>query len=80
VVLAVPDSRRGEAVGAAVACGNGLREADLLDYCRAKLPRHGLPRRWIILPALPRTARGKVDLERLRSLFSAPATGASRTG
>ena len=70
VVLSLPDSLRGELVAAAVVGMNGLHEAALLSYCRAHLAAHRVPRRLLLLPALPRNSRGKVDTARLLSLLS----------
>ena len=72
VALAIPDPSRGEAVGAAVAGRRGLRIEELLATCRRRLSAHKVPRRIQILAYLPRTGRGKVDLELLRKLLVAP--------
>ncbi|MCI0656638.1 MAG: hypothetical protein L0170_06150, partial [Acidobacteria bacterium] len=70
VVLSIADSLRGESVAAAVVGVNGLREAALLGYCREHLAAYRIPRRLLLLPALPRTTRGKVDTARLHSLLT----------
>ena len=70
VVFSVADSLRGESVAAAVVGVNGLREAALLNHCREHLPAYRVPRRLLLLPALPRTARGKVDTARLHSMLA----------
>jgi long-chain acyl-CoA synthetase len=70
VVLSIADSLRGESVAAAVVGVNGLREAALLAYCREHLAAYRIPRRLLLLPALPLTTRGKVDTARLRSLLA----------
>ncbi|MCI0568647.1 MAG: fatty acid--CoA ligase family protein [Acidobacteria bacterium] len=70
VVLSIADSLRGELVAAAVVGVHGLREATLLRYCRKHLTAYRVPRRLLLLPALPRTARGKVDTARLHSLLT----------
>ena len=70
LVLSVADSLRGEMVAAVVVGMNSLRESALLSYCREHLAAYRVPRRLLLLPALPRTARGKVDTARLRSLLT----------
>jgi fatty-acyl-CoA synthase len=70
VAMGIPDASRGEAVAVAVEypAGAGL-PADLLDRCRRRLARYKVPRRLRIFPSLPRTARGKLDLGRIRTLL-----------
>jgi len=52
-----------------IACPPGrLRQEDVLAWCRAQLAEHKVPRSVILLPTLPRNARGKVDRAALRSL------------
>lgn len=70
VAMGIPDASRGEAVAAAVESrgGAGL-PADLQDRCRRRLARYKVPRRLRVFPALPRTARGKLDLGRIRTLL-----------
>src|SRR4029077_8597035 len=50
-----------------------LRTEELLATCRRRLSAHKIPRRIQILAVLPRTGRGKVDLELLRRLLAAPS-------
>lgn len=62
-VLGVADARWGEAVVAAVVPRPG-REAEagaLHDFLQARVARYKLPRRYVSLPALPKTALGKVQ-------------------
>jgi fatty-acyl-CoA synthase len=59
----LPDAQWGEAVAVAVVFKAGL-EADehaLRAHLAARLARYKLPRRWLWLPALPKTALGKVQ-------------------
>jgi acyl-CoA synthetase (AMP-forming)/AMP-acid ligase II len=42
-----------------------LRETDLIEHCRDKLPVYMLPDVWQFYDALPRTDREKVDLQAL---------------
>ena len=69
-IVGIPDPLRGEMVAGAVAGAPSLRETVLLSYCRQRLSAHRIPRRILILQALPRTPRGKVDTARIRQLLS----------
>ncbi|WP_370326566.1 class I adenylate-forming enzyme family protein [Euzebya sp.] len=62
VVVGVPDDRWGSAVCAVVVPREGvvLDEASLIDFCRAGLPGHKVPKQVRISATLPRTASGKV--------------------
>jgi len=62
-VFGTDDSRWGQVVTAAVVMRPGARfdQKELIAHGRAHLPRAKVPRRWIELPALPRTSSGKVD-------------------
>jgi long-chain acyl-CoA synthetase len=70
VALGVPATERSEPLlRVVVACPPGrLRQEDVVAWCRAQLAEHKVPRSVILLPALPRNARGKVDRAALRSL------------
>jgi acyl-coenzyme A synthetase/AMP-(fatty) acid ligase len=52
---------------AAVVAGEGSA-AELTAGLRGRLASWKLPRKWILVPALPLTARGKTDTRRLREL------------
>ncbi|MFN0027791.1 MAG: AMP-binding protein [Acidimicrobiales bacterium] len=63
MVVAVPDARFGEVVGALIQLlpGAVLAEEDLAAWCRSSLARFKVPRRVQVLHALPRTPTGKPD-------------------
>ncbi len=77
VVIGVPHSEWGTEVVAVVASsadspaspapGRASSLAALRSYLRSRLPSYAAPRRLIELPAMPRTAGGKVDRARLRT-------------
>ncbi len=70
VAVGILDASRGEAVAVAVESSGGAGlGAGLLDRCRRRLAPHKVPRRLRILPCLPRTARGKIDVGRIRTLL-----------
>jgi long-chain acyl-CoA synthetase len=66
-VLGVPDAELGEEVAAFVALREGARvePAALVAYCRERLAAFKYPRRVAIVPALPRSATGKLLKSRL---------------
>ena len=52
-----------------IACAPGrLAYEDVLAFCRARLADHKVPRSMILLPAIPRTSRGKIDRRALLAL------------
>lgn len=60
---------RGEAVRAIVACAEGaLRYQDIVAWCRARLAAHKVPRSVLLVRALPRNERGKLDRGALGTL------------
>jgi len=62
-VFGLPDADLGEAVAAAVvpAPGRTPDPAALREHLRARLAAYKVPRRWLLLDELPRTALGKVN-------------------
>jgi long-chain acyl-CoA synthetase len=74
VVLGVPAAESGaEIVRAVIACRPGLLRAEqILAYCREHLSAHKVPRSVILVPEMPRTARGKIDRPALLALAPAP--------
>ena len=73
VVVAVPDTRFGEAVGAIVrlAPGTDVTLDQLQEHCRPLLARFKLPRQLLVVEEIRRLATGKVDLHHASSLFAA---------
>jgi long-chain acyl-CoA synthetase len=78
VVLGVPvPERGGEVLRAVIACRPGrLTREEVLAWCRERLAAHKIPRSLILLPEIPRTARGKLD----RAALLAPPGGAHPAG
>jgi long-chain acyl-CoA synthetase len=67
--LAVPG--RGELLRAVVACRPGSLTAEaVVAWCREHLSAHKVPRSVILVEALPRNARGKLDRRALQELGS----------
>jgi long-chain acyl-CoA synthetase len=72
VVLGVPVEGRGELLRAVVACrSGGLTTSEVVAWCRGHLSAHKVPRSVILLEALPRNARGKLDRAALLALGTA---------
>ncbi len=70
VALGVPAPERGgEMLRVVIASAPGrLAYEDVLAFCRARLADHKVPRSMILLSAIPRTARGKIDRRALLGL------------
>jgi acyl-CoA synthetase (AMP-forming)/AMP-acid ligase II len=77
-VVGVPDETWGERVVAVVAVPHGtLTEQELKDAVRRRLAGYKVPRAILLLPALPRTPTGKLELARVRRLAAGqPSPGA----
>jgi acyl-CoA synthetase (AMP-forming)/AMP-acid ligase II len=73
-VIGLPDEKWGEAVTAVLVSkpGEPIVEDELKAFCRSRLAGYKVPRRIIILDALPRNAFGKVDKPELRRLLGSP--------
>jgi long-chain acyl-CoA synthetase len=68
-VLGVPLAGAGELLRAVVACRPGsLTAAEVLAWCRSRLSAHKVPRSVILVAALPRNSRGKLDRAALLAL------------
>jgi len=68
-VVGVPDETWGERVVAVVATANAaLTAEELRTAVRRHLAGYKVPRAVILLPALPRTPTGKLELSRVRSI------------
>jgi 3-oxocholest-4-en-26-oate---CoA ligase len=76
-VVGVPDETWGERVVAVVAtAGESLTEQELKDAVRRRLAGYKVPRVIWLLPALPRTPTGKLELAQIRRLASGEASAA----
>jgi long-chain acyl-CoA synthetase len=62
-VVGLPDDYRGTRVRAVVSVRDGVScdAATLEAFCRERLTHYKLPREFSFVPALPRTAVGKID-------------------
>lgn len=65
-VIGVPDERRGALVKAFVVARSGsLDAAELERHCRANLAPYKVPKQYVMLDRLPKTAVGKIDKKQL---------------
>lgn len=82
VVLGVPvPGIGGEVLRAVIACHPGqLTRETVLAWCRDRLAAHKVPRSLILLPEIPRNARGKPDRPALLALGAGSVTAAGCTG
>jgi long-chain acyl-CoA synthetase len=69
-VIGKPDTRRGEQAVAFVTLNEGvtLDEKALLAFIREKMADYKVPRKVVVLPALPRNATGKILKTELRNV------------
>jgi acyl-CoA synthetase (AMP-forming)/AMP-acid ligase II len=67
-VIGVPDERIGSRIKAFVAARAGAElDVDALErHCRANLAPYKVPREFLILDRLPKTAVGKIDKKQLQ--------------
>jgi fatty-acyl-CoA synthase len=70
-IIGRPDPRWGEVPVAVIVAGPGFNEAAITARFEATLARFKHPRAILRVPALPRTALGKVQVEALRALTEA---------
>lgn len=68
-VIGSPHAVLGEIVTAAVQLDGGAGLDEIRSRARGLLAKEAMPRRWVPLPALPRTAAGKVARGQLRDLL-----------
>ena len=70
-VIGKPAPRKGEQPIAFVAANDGavLEEKALLHFVRRKLADYKVPRKVVLMPALPRNATGKILKTELREPF-----------
>jgi long-chain acyl-CoA synthetase len=73
-VIAVPSRQQGEAVFAVVVCkpGASVTRRQLRDFCKGRIGAFKIPTGFAFVPALPRSALGKVLKESLRHTHGAP--------
>jgi long-chain acyl-CoA synthetase len=77
-VLGVPCPSRGERlVALVVRRSEAISPADMIRFCAQALPAYKVPRDYVVVAALPRDARGKLD-RRAAAALAATATSEDR--
>nr|WP_280863926.1 hypothetical protein [Falsiroseomonas frigidaquae] len=69
-IIGRPDPRWGEVPVAVVVPAEGFDAARVLAHFEGQIARFKIPRAVVTVPALPRTALGKVEVAKLRSLLA----------
>jgi long-chain acyl-CoA synthetase len=74
-VVGVPDEKYGEALLAAVvpAPGESLTEEELIAHCRTLIGGYKIPRRYVFLEELPKSAMNKILKNELRRTYGGEA-------
>jgi len=74
-VIGIPDEMRGEIIGAVISLKEGevAKEEELKQFCLEHITGYKVPRQFIFLPSLPRTADGKIDKKSIRTQLSIPS-------
>ncbi len=74
-VVGVPDETYGEALLAAIvpAPGKAPTPEELIKHCRSRIGGYKIPRRFVLLDALPKSAMNKVLKHELRRLYARTA-------
>ncbi|WP_075617858.1 class I adenylate-forming enzyme family protein [Paenisporosarcina indica] len=69
-VLGIPDIKWGEVVTAFVCLKDpdSYSEVQLIEHCRHHLGGYKIPKKFVVLPELPKTHVGKIDKKQLASL------------
>jgi fatty-acyl-CoA synthase len=76
----VPDPQWGEAVAVAVVLKSPAGEAGLRDHLAQQVARFKLPRHWVFLDELPKTALGKVQRGELARGLTSRSSSPARPG
>jgi acyl-coenzyme A synthetase/AMP-(fatty) acid ligase len=69
VVFGRSSTLRNEEVAACVVAGEGVRETDLLEFCRGRLSGWQVPKRIFFLEDIPVNERGKISRRTLAQRF-----------
>jgi long-chain acyl-CoA synthetase len=67
-VVAVPDLRRGQRIGACLVARERISLVEIRRFCAARLAPHKIPRAVLLLDRMPVTARGKIDRARVEQM------------
>lgn len=69
-VVPIADPQFGQRLMACLASHTNVPPAsgEIAEFCRARLPIYMIPDAWVIQDALPRTERGKIDLQAIMAM------------
>ena len=70
VTVGLPDDEFEEIAVSAVVLGGEADEADLMRHCRAELEALKVPKRILLVPAIPRGDAGKPNLQSVKDMLS----------
>ncbi len=72
-LIGVPDEKWGEVGRAIVVTRNGVTIGadDLAAFCQARLARYKIPKSFVLVESLPKTAAGKIDKKVLQEKYGA---------
>lgn len=71
-VIGIPDKKYGEQVLAAIQlkAGQTASPEEFVEFCRAKIARHKIPKYWEFVDGYPTTASGKIQKFKMKETFS----------
>ena len=74
-VVGVPDETYGESLFAAIVPqpGKSLTKEQVIEHCRQRIGGYKVPRQMVFLPALPKSAMGKILKTEIRKEYSDPS-------
>jgi acyl-CoA synthetase (AMP-forming)/AMP-acid ligase II len=74
-VVGRPDEKYGESLFAAIVMhpGKTLTKEQLIEHCRQRIGGYKVPRQMVFLPALPKSAMGKILKTEIRKEYSDPS-------
>ncbi|UCH39223.1 MAG: AMP-binding protein [Gammaproteobacteria bacterium] len=80
-VVGIPDEAFGEALLAAIvpAAGESPTAEELIEHCRAHIGGYKIPRRYVFLDELPKSAVNKVLKHELRRIYSTSSSAGETT-
>ncbi len=69
IVSAIITLKPSSAAATAAATATAASESEFREWCKSRLPSYGVPRKWLIVPSIPRNAMGKINKKQLVTLF-----------
>ena len=66
--VAIPDERISNRIECFVASSGPVTAAELVGFCKDRLPKYMIPERFVVLDVMPKTSTGKIDRQGLLAL------------